>query len=255
MGTEHVCTKVTLRQRPISNGRITLYLDYYPAIRNPHTMKMTRREFLGIYISANPKSQAVRDFNNEMLEKAEAIRCQRQMSLINDEFGFLDHYKMKADALSYFKEYSMKKGDKYLFVYAHFDNYVNHKCSFGDLTVELCNGFRDYLTQVRQLRHKDKVMSRNSAAAYWRNFRAMLKKAYLEKYLKENLNDYLEAIDIGASHSGCLWVMMLSTNTCEKRGAAMSRHIVTKRTPIVHKTNGPAGASNLSIGFCLFIKW
>ena len=43
------CTNVTLRQRVISNGRISLYLDYYPAIRNPYTMKMSRREYLGIY--------------------------------------------------------------------------------------------------------------------------------------------------------------------------------------------------------------
>lgn len=27
----HTCTKVTLRQREITNGRISLYLDYYPA--------------------------------------------------------------------------------------------------------------------------------------------------------------------------------------------------------------------------------
>ena len=40
------CTNVTLRQRVISNGRISLYLDYYPAIRNPYTMKMSRREYL-----------------------------------------------------------------------------------------------------------------------------------------------------------------------------------------------------------------
>lgn len=47
--------------------------------------------------------------------------------------------------------------------------------------------------------------------------------------------------------------MMLSTNTCEKRGVAISRHIVTKSMPTVHSTNGLAGASNLNIGFCLFI--
>lgn len=40
------CTNVTLRQRVISNGRISLYLDYYPAIRNPYTMKMSRRNIL-----------------------------------------------------------------------------------------------------------------------------------------------------------------------------------------------------------------
>ena len=44
------CTNVTLRQKPLRNDRISLYLDYYPAIRNPYTMKMSRREFLGIYI-------------------------------------------------------------------------------------------------------------------------------------------------------------------------------------------------------------
>ena len=58
------CTNVTLRQRVISNGRISLYLDYYPAIRNPYTMKMSRREYLGIYIYARPKNEIERDFNH-----------------------------------------------------------------------------------------------------------------------------------------------------------------------------------------------
>lgn len=35
------CTNVTLRQKPLRNDRISLYLDYYPAIRNPYTMKMS----------------------------------------------------------------------------------------------------------------------------------------------------------------------------------------------------------------------
>ena len=40
----HTCTKVTVRQRAIRNNRISLYLDYYPAVRNPETMQMSRRE-------------------------------------------------------------------------------------------------------------------------------------------------------------------------------------------------------------------
>ena len=76
------CTNVTLRQRVISNGRISLYLDYYPAIRNPYTMKMSRREYLGIYIYARPKNEIERDFNNEMLSKAEAIRCKHSASCV-----------------------------------------------------------------------------------------------------------------------------------------------------------------------------
>ena len=91
------CTNVTLRQKPLHNDRISLYLDYYPAIRNPYTMKMSRREFLGIYIYAKPKNEQQRMFNQDMLNKAEAIRCIRVQSLINEEFGFLDKNKQKVD--------------------------------------------------------------------------------------------------------------------------------------------------------------
>ena len=96
------CTNVTLRQKPLRNDRISLYLDYYPAIRNPYTMKMSRREFLGIYIYAKPKDEQQRMFNQDMLNKAEAIRCIRVQSLINEEFGFLDKNKQKVDFLAYF---------------------------------------------------------------------------------------------------------------------------------------------------------
>ena len=97
----HTCTKVTVRQRAIRNNRISLYLDYYPAVRNPETMQMSRREYLGIYIYAHPKNEMEREFNNDMLNKAEAIRCIRVQSLINEEFGFLDKTKQKADFLAY----------------------------------------------------------------------------------------------------------------------------------------------------------
>ena len=77
------CTNVTLRQKPLRNDRISLYLDYYPAIRNPYTMKMSRREFLGIYIYAKPKNEQQRMFNQDMLNKAEAIRIMFTTTLRN----------------------------------------------------------------------------------------------------------------------------------------------------------------------------
>ena len=94
----HTCTKVTLRQREITNGRISLYLDYYPAVRHPETMIMSRREYLGIYIYARPKNEMEREFNNDMLMKAEAIRCIRVQSLINEEFVEWDARNRTAEA-------------------------------------------------------------------------------------------------------------------------------------------------------------
>lgn len=56
----NTCTRVSLRQRAIKNDRISLYLDFYPPVRNPETMQMSRREYLGIYIYAHPKNEMER---------------------------------------------------------------------------------------------------------------------------------------------------------------------------------------------------
>lgn len=45
-----MATKVTLRQKPISGNRQSLYLDFYPPIINPQTGELTRREFLNLFL-------------------------------------------------------------------------------------------------------------------------------------------------------------------------------------------------------------
>lgn len=179
----------------MSGAKESLYLDFYPPIRDPFTMRMTRRESLGIYIYAKPKNEMEREFNQEMIMKGEVIRGLRVQSLINEEFGFLDKNKKKADFLSYFKMKAQKKDQKWMKVYLHFNKFVNGKCSFGDVTVELCNKFRDYLLNAHHLKRKNQKISQNSAAGYFSTFRALLKIAYKEKFFRENLNDFLESID------------------------------------------------------------
>lgn len=71
----NICTKVTVRKRPIKNGQVSLYLDFYPPIRHPKTGKPTRREYLGIYIYANPSEKFEVEFNKTMLRNAELIKC------------------------------------------------------------------------------------------------------------------------------------------------------------------------------------
>ena len=72
---------------------------------------------------------------------------------------------------------------------------VNGYCTFGDVTVELCQKFRQYLLNCKQIRHPNISVSRNSAAGYFSTFRALLKIAYQEKMLRENLNDFIDKIE------------------------------------------------------------
>ena len=187
----NTCTRVSLRQRAIKNDRISLYLDFYPPVRNPETMQMSRREYLGIYIYAHPKNEMEREFNTDMLNKAEAIRCIRTQSLINEEFGFLDKTRQKADFLAYFEKMTHKKDDKWTCVYKHFFKFVQGHCTFEDVTVELCKKFREYLLNANQLNRTKQKVSLNSAAGYYSTFRGLLKIAYRDKWLRENINDYL----------------------------------------------------------------
>lgn len=188
-------TKVTLRRKPITRGRESLYLDFYPPIRCKSTMKLVYKEYLGIYIYQNPQNEIQRDYNNEMQLKAEAIRAIRVQSCINEEFDFLDKEKMKGDFLAYFKETCRHKDQKWEKVCLHFEKFVGSKCTFGDISVDLVRRFGEYLKTARQLKFTNKRLKTNSVAGYFSTFRALLKIAYRDKRIRENINDFLEKIE------------------------------------------------------------
>ena len=140
------CKTVTLRKRKIKNGtQYSLCLDYYPGYRDNTTMKVITREALGIYIFAKPANQQERDFNARMMKKAEILRNRRYEAIFNENNGFFDKAKMKGDFLAYFKGLADRKNIKWQHVYKHFERFVNGKCTFEEVDVDLCRKFMEYL--------------------------------------------------------------------------------------------------------------
>ena len=177
-------TKVTLRRKPITQGRESLYLDFYPPIRCKSTMKLVHKEYLGIYIFQEPQNEIQRDYNNEMLLKAEAIRAIRVQSCINEEFGFLDKEKMKGDFLAYFKEICRHKDQKWGKVYLHFANFGGRQMHVRGYLGRSGSSFRRLPQTARQLKHTEKKLKTNSVAGYFSTFRALLKIAYRDKMIR-----------------------------------------------------------------------
>jgi integrase len=210
---------VTLRQKPIKGGKEqSLYLDFYPAIKNPQTGKLTRREFLSIYIQSKPVTSAEKELVKEKKAKAEAMKGLRELQIINEKYDFIDKTRFKMCFLDYFYDLAKVKGDKWIMVYFHFDKFTNGKCSFGDLTSDLCHKFREYLINANQLKNKDSKLSQNSASAYFRTFRAVLKKAYQDRYLRENINDFLESIketDVKKEYLTLAEIKIMAESQCE----------------------------------------
>ena len=190
------CKTVTLRKRKIKNGtQYSLCLDYYPGYRDNATMKVITREALGIYIFAKPANQQEKDFNARMMKKAAILRNQRYEAIFNENHGFFDKNRMKGDFLAYFKELANRKNIKWQHVYKHFERFVDGKCTFDEVDVDLCRKFMEYLLDAPQSIHTNRKLHVNSAAGYWSTFRAVLHTAYRDRKIKENPNPFLDRIE------------------------------------------------------------
>ena len=223
----NTCTKVFLRKKEISGDRISLYLDFYPPIRNPHTNKLSRCEGLGIYLYGHPANAREREFNASMMEKAEAIRCRRFEQLLNEQFGFLDKEKLRIDFLEYFRKKCFKKYQKWKIVYQHFYDFCEGKCTVGEINEDFCKKFQAYLLKGGRRDGRKSKLAHNSIAGYWSTFRTLLKEAYQEKLLRENINDFLEKIEWKDTK-----IEFLSLDEVKKLAATPCKHEVLRRASL-----------------------
>ena len=184
----NLCTKVTVRKRPIKNGQTSLYLDFYPPIRNPKTGKLSRREYLGIFIYTNPTEKFQQEYNRSMMQKAELIRCRRTEAIINEEFGFLDRSKGKESFLDYFEKCmkASSNGKNWESSFKHFRNYTDGGCRFCDLSADYCQKFVDYLLSEK-CAHDGKLMMATTANNHLNKLKAVLRMAYEEGLLREDI--------------------------------------------------------------------
>lgn len=190
-----MATSVTIQKSDRAKGMQALYLDFHPPVRDRDTMKTVHKMMLGMKIYKNPTSKFEKDFNKEIMEKAIAVRAKYVIKFINQDYSFLDSKSMKGDFLDYFATLCMKKNKKWEMVFKHFYNFVDGSCTFNDVTVQLCDKFKTYLLEAaRSLRDENKPLSQNSCAGYYSTFMAMLKVAYQEKRIKEDVNSFLSGV-------------------------------------------------------------
>lgn len=198
-------TKVTLRQKPISKGRKSLYLDFYPAIILPETGNKTRREFLRLYISVKPYTSIQKQYNKQTLLLAEQIRQKRDNELNKPEvYTAFEQQQLAAKekgALSFIEYYEAimdkRKGKNYDVWFSalyYLKNFTNGNLRFADVTEKFCNDYRYFLLNAQSRRSNKTTISQNTAHSYFNKFKATLKQAYKDDILSLDLNGRIEAI-------------------------------------------------------------
>jgi integrase len=192
--------KVKLRQKAISGNRQSLYLDFYPAIPHPETGKPTRREFLGLYLFDKAKNPIDKEHNLTTEQIAEQIRQKRE-NLLNKPEVYTEFEKERLelkekgeqDFVKYFKDLSDKRKssnqDNWVAAYNYLWKFTNGSLKFSDLNEKICNEFSEHLLTTKSNKSNKVTLAQNSAVSYFNKFKAALKQAYKEGYLRYDLND------------------------------------------------------------------
>jgi len=160
--------KVTLRRKQLSDGRQSLFLDYY------HKGKR-RYEYLGLYLTGNKQS------DKEMLQLAQNIRSKRELEAASGEFGFDAKFKQESnlyDFLERFAETKPKRIGVYRQVKRHLLLFTQKDVlRFSDVTPFFLEQWKAYLLSV---------ITSNTARGLFSCLNQVMKQALKEKIISKN---------------------------------------------------------------------
>ena len=200
-----MATKVKLRQKAISQGRKSLYLDYYPPIPHPETGEPTRRRFLGIYVLEKPKTPLEKQNKKETLITAEQIRAKEENQLNKrDAYSAFElemaerAEKGKQDFMPFFLEIAdtrqKSNHDNWMASYKYLHQYTGGSVRFQDISEKWCEGFKNYLLTTKSRKSEKVKLATNSAVSYFNKFRVALGDAYRDGYLPVDLKAKVKPI-------------------------------------------------------------
>lgn len=191
---------VKIRKKPLANGLYSLYLDYYPPIKGPDG-RLTRREFLKRYCYMSPKTEAERRVNQENMLFAEGMRITREREILNEQDGLFNAVKKKADFILFFeflvneRKSSINNFGNWKSACRHFKEFSHGQCKMGDINEVLCNQFKDYLIQARQVNlAEQRKLSHNSAVSYFNKFLCAVNEAYKRRLLPVDYSQGIQRI-------------------------------------------------------------
>ena len=191
---------VKVRAKKLANGRMSLYLDYFPPVKGPDG-KPTRREFLKRYNFKDPGNPKEKLINRENLMFAEGVRLLREREILNKQDGFYDSRNKKANFVTYFEQLTIKRMDNssnysnWKSALKHLNQYCNGVCFMSDLDEAFCKGFKQYLQNTHMLHTGEvKQLSQNSAVSYFNKFRCAVKQAFEEGMLLHNVLTHIDGI-------------------------------------------------------------
>jgi integrase len=197
--------RVTLRQKKISKGRKSLYLDFYPPIPHPESGEPTRREFLGLYIFEKPKNTFDKNHNKETIQIAKAIRQKRENILNKPEiYSQYEKEQLRIKEMgekcfvTYYTELANKRRysshDNWMAALNYLMKFTGGSVKFSELNDKFFEDLKGFLLSAKSHRSNKTTLSQNSAVSYFNKIKAALRQAYQDGILQSDLNAKIKPI-------------------------------------------------------------
>jgi integrase len=148
---------VKLREKELSNGHKSLYLDIYDKGKRSY-------EFLKLYLTGNKVA------DTETYRLAETIRAQRELEVKGREYGVVPNHVRQADFVAYFREMGEGKHLSWRSTLRHLQAFTGGTITFEQMTPEKVEGFKQYLLATAKL-------EQNTAYLYFAKLKAAIKRA------------------------------------------------------------------------------
>ena len=188
--------KISLSQRKLKDGRISLSIEFYRGseITEDGKRKHLRSfENLDSYLINDPKTAKEKKENKEVLEFAENVVAIRKAEYAQGRFELKNTTKAKRVFLNFFAELTEEKqtldssnnyGNWYS-TYQHLKKVVPKNLTFDEID-------ENFIKKVRKYFEKDAIskskipLSQNSKYSYFNKFKAALRNAFDNGYLTIN---------------------------------------------------------------------
>ena len=186
--------KISLKQKKLNSGKISLYLEYYKGSKiddNGKEIHNREFEYLGKeigYLLSNPLNAIEKKNNKEILELAENILAIRKTEFLQGKFGIVDREKANITLYEYFdllKEHRSSYLSNYgtwKSVKRYIDQYFHPSTTLSEITIDSINGFKRFLDVDAKTKHGT-PLKHGSKYSYFNRFRATIKQAYEEGYI------------------------------------------------------------------------
>jgi len=172
---------VILREKALSNGNVSLYLDIY--------RDGTRQyEFLKLYVNTKARTPLDRQTNKEVLELAETIRTQKESDLNHLTHGQISPTTKKINFLNYYQNYIDKytKADIRM-IKASFERFKDFLKEF--YPVYKTNIKPDQLTKDMMISFVEYLESKSTgegALTFYKRFKKVIKYAVEHNVISQN---------------------------------------------------------------------